>query len=130
MRDEGGNPSQAPKLSLHAEATAYLAAFFSIGLQPMANVVVPLWAIHLGIPPLLFGIVMGSRSLLPFLFAIHGGVLIDRFGAGRVMTCCAITTGVAYPGEALDIAHHCLPSSMGYPESTQPCQPSGNTDTP
>jgi len=94
MRDEGGNPSQAPKLSLRAEATAYAAAFFSIGLQPMANVVVPLWAIHLGIPPLLFGIVMGSRSLLPFLFAIHGGVMIDRFGAGRVMLVCAVGTGL------------------------------------
>lgn len=100
MRDDGGNPSQLPALSLRAEATAYFAAFFSIGLQPMANVVVPLWAIHLGIPPLLFGVVMGARSLLPFLFAIHGGVLIDRFGAGRVMLCCAVVTGtlsILYP---------------------------------
>lgn len=94
MKGDGGNPSQPPKLSPRAEATAYFGAFFSIGLQPMANVVVPLWAIHLGIPPLLFGIVMGARSLLPFLFSIHGGVLIDRFGAGRVMMFCAIATGV------------------------------------
>jgi NNP family nitrate/nitrite transporter-like MFS transporter len=94
MRDDGGNPSPLPTLSLRAEATAYLAAFFSIGLQPMANVVVPLWAIHLGIPPLLFGVVMGARSLLPFLFSIHGGVLIDRFGAARVMMVCAVATGI------------------------------------
>jgi NNP family nitrate/nitrite transporter-like MFS transporter len=94
MKDDGGNPSRLPTLSLRAEATAYLAAFFSIGLQPMANVVVPLWAIHLGIPPLLFGIIMGARSLLPFLFSIHGGVLIDRFGAGRVMMICAVSTGI------------------------------------
>ena len=68
MRDDGGNPSQLPKLSLRAEATAYFAAFFSIGLQPMANVVVPLWAIHLGIPPLLFGIVVIPLTFLRCIY--------------------------------------------------------------
>lgn len=81
--------SPAPRLSLRAEGTAYMAAFLSISLQPMANVVVPLWALSLGVPPLLFGIAMGARSLLPFLFSIHGGVLIDRLGTRRVMIFCA-----------------------------------------
>jgi len=48
-------------------------------------VVVPLWALHLEPSPLAFGIVMGARSLLPFLLAIHGGALMDRLGARQVM---------------------------------------------
>lgn len=94
-----GDPSP-PILGLRAEAMTYAVAFLSISLQPMANVVVPLWALSMGVPPLLLGIAMGARSLLPFLFAIHGGVLIDRLGVRRVMVFCALASAlisILYP---------------------------------
>ena len=49
------------------------------------NVVIPLWALYLEPSPFAFGIVIGARSLLPFLLSIHGGVLMDRFGTRQVM---------------------------------------------
>ena len=66
----------------------------------MAHVVGPLWALEIGATPLLIGIAMGARSFFPFLFSIHGGALIDRFGVRRVMHFCALTGAVllvAYP---------------------------------
>ena len=55
-----------------------------------SNVVVPLWVLHLDPTPLAFGLVIGAKSLLPFLFSIHGGVLMDRLGARRVMKFFAV----------------------------------------
>ncbi len=49
------------------------------------NIVIPLWALYLEPTPFAFGIVIGARSLLPFLLSIHGGVLMDRLGARQVM---------------------------------------------
>lgn len=48
-------------------------------------VVVPLWAVMLGAGPAEIGIMIGGRSVLPFLLSIHGGVLMDRFGTRRLM---------------------------------------------
>lgn len=61
-----------------------------------SNVVVPLWVLYLDPSPFAFGLVIGAKSLLPFLFSIHGGVLMDRIGARRVMMFFAII-GVIVP---------------------------------
>jgi len=60
------------------------------------NVVIPLWVLHLEPTPFAFGIVIGARALLPFLLSIHGGVLMDRLGARRVMLFFA-AIGLAVP---------------------------------
>lgn len=89
-----------PQLSRRAEFTAYSTAFASVGLLPMIHVVGPLWALHIGASPFLIGIAVGIRSLLPVIFAIHGGALIDRLGVHRVMTFCALLSAaltVLYP---------------------------------
>lgn len=89
-----------PTLSRPAEWTAYIASFFSVAILPMANLVVPLWALHIGASALEIGIIMGARSLLPFLFAIHTGALIDRMGPRRVMIFSAMFSlglSFAYP---------------------------------
>jgi MFS family permease len=78
------------RLSRRAEFTAYSTAMFSVGLLPMIHVVGPLWALHIGASPFLIGLAVGARSLLPFIFAIHGGALIDRLGVRRVMIFCAL----------------------------------------
>ena len=66
----------------------------------MIHVVGPLWALHIGAGPFLIGIAVGIRSLLPVIFAIHGGALLDRLGVRRVMTFCALLSAaltVLYP---------------------------------
>ena len=68
MTEEG--KSAETKLAPRAEITAYSTAFFSIGMLPMFHVVGPLWALKIGADPFTIGVAMGSRSALPFLFAL------------------------------------------------------------
>ena len=66
----------------------------------MIHVIGPLWALSIGASPFLIGIAVGARSLLPVIFAIHGGALLDRLGVRRVMTFCALLSAaltVLYP---------------------------------
>ncbi|MDC0033532.1 MFS transporter [Alphaproteobacteria bacterium] len=89
-----------PRLSRRAEFTAYSTAFISVGLLPMFHVIGPLWALYIGASPFLIGVAVGARSLLPFIFAIHSGALLDRLGVHRVMTFCALLSAaltVLYP---------------------------------
>jgi MFS family permease len=72
----------ARTIPLRTRLGIYGSGLFSDGAT---NVVVPLWALYLEPSPFAFGIVIGARSFLPFLFSIHGGVLMDRFGARQVM---------------------------------------------
>ena len=64
------------------------------------SVTVPLWAVMLGATPAQIGIMIGARSILPFFLAIHGGVLMDRFGTRRMMlvfTFVAVSIVPLYP---------------------------------
>lgn len=44
-----------------------------------------MWAVYLDISPGVIGVLLGIRHLPGLLFAIHGGVLLDRLGARPVM---------------------------------------------
>jgi MFS family permease len=74
-------------LPLRSRLAIYSSGLFSDGAT---NVVIPLWALYLEPTPFTFGIVIGARSLLPFLLSIHGGVLMDRLGARQVMLFFAV----------------------------------------
>ena len=76
---------EARRLNPVTEVACYACGFFSLGLVPTMWLVVPLWALGLGASPLEIGLVVGARSLLPMLFSIHGGVVMDRLGVRRVM---------------------------------------------
>ena len=75
------------RIPLRMQLALYGSAMFSDGAS---QVVVPLWVLTLHPSALAFGIVIGARSLLPFLLSIHGGVLMDRLGARQVMLFFAI----------------------------------------
>lgn len=62
----------------------YAVGFSSNALIMMLRVLVPLWAIHLGMSAGEIGLAIGATGVLPFLFAIHGGALMDRLGSRRV----------------------------------------------
>lgn len=68
----------------------YGAGVFSNSNVTISSIIVPLWALHLGVSPGIIGILLGVRNLPGLLFAIHGGVLLDRLGARPVMITFAI----------------------------------------
>lgn len=62
------------------------AGLLALGMFDAYVFIVPLWAVLIGANATEVGILVGARSLLPGLFTIHGGVLMDRFGPRGVMT--------------------------------------------
>jgi MFS family permease len=83
-----------PKRAL---ALAYGGGLLSMGLMDTLIFVVPLWALMLGASATEVGLLVGARSVLPFVFAIQGGVLMDRFGARRIMAVVTIAMIVLAP---------------------------------
>lgn len=63
----------------------------------MLKVAFPLWAIQLNLSASEIGIAIGAAGLMPFLLAIHGGVLMDRLGTRRVTMAYALATVIACP---------------------------------
>jgi MFS family permease len=75
----------------------YGTAFFSLSMVPMSSILVPLWMLSLGATPLMIGVAIGVRSLLPLLLSIHGGVLMDRLGPRRVTLVVAVMAALLFP---------------------------------
>lgn len=80
-RAHAGRP-EVPKRAYYPVLATSFAANVNADFLTVA---VPLWAVILGATPGEIGIMIGARSFLPFLLAIHGGVLMDRFGTRRMM---------------------------------------------
>ncbi|HTI86436.1 MAG TPA: MFS transporter [Alphaproteobacteria bacterium] len=75
---------------------AYGLGVLGISLLDLYALIVPLYAVMLGASATEIGILMGSRSVLPAIFSIHGGSLMDRLGTRRVMlTCTSAVTVLA-----------------------------------
>ena len=70
---------------------------FSNSSLHLYNVVVPLWAASLTQDELMLGIIFGARHFLPMLLLIHGGSLMDRFGARRVTIIFAVAAMIIPP---------------------------------
>ncbi len=81
---------------MRTQAPVYAAGLFSNSMSDVAAIVLPLWLAGMGVSPAAIGIVIGAKHILPFLLAIHGGALMDKLGARRLMVVCAlISAGVA-----------------------------------
>ncbi len=78
------------------QGAVYGAGLFANSMTHMVSVLVPLWVLTFETSPLMVGIALGSRHILPVLFSIHGGALMDRLGIRRVMIGFAIL-GIAVP---------------------------------
>lgn len=79
-----------------AEVAVYGLGMFGATLANLSAVVVPLWLISLQASPVMIGFALGAFNLLPFLFSVHGGALLDRLGARRVMIVFSLA-GMAVP---------------------------------
>lgn len=58
---------------------------FTNGVWDMLSVIVPLYAVAVGLSAAEIGLVVAARSVLPALLSIHGGILVDRLGTRRVL---------------------------------------------
>jgi MFS family permease len=86
--------TDAPPSAIYA---TYGVGFAGNGVSMMLKVIIPLWAIELHFSASQIGIVIGLSSLMPFLFSIHGGVLMDRLGARRVTIAYGLITAILSP---------------------------------
>jgi MFS family permease len=78
----------------------YASGFFNGNVYFLTGILMPLWAAIVVKEPFLIGVVVAARQVMPVLFAIHGGALMDRFGARRVMlifSAIGIVTMAAFP---------------------------------
>lgn len=73
---------------------AYGTGALSNGMTDMFAVVVPLWALSIGMPPTEIGLIVGARGILPLIFGIHMGVLIDRIGTRQVLMTVALVASL------------------------------------
>ncbi len=73
------------RIPLRDQLPVYAAGIFSNGATHLVTVILPLWVMMIDPSPLMIGIALGSRQILPVLFSIHGGALMDRLGIRRVM---------------------------------------------
>ncbi len=85
--------SSAERVPLRTQIGAFGSGMVANG---GTNVVIPLWVLSLDPSPFAFGLVIGARAFLPFLFSIQGGALMDRLGARQVMVVFA-TVGLSLP---------------------------------
>ncbi len=84
-----------PTPSTRALYAAYASGGTNNAVNMMLKVAVPLWALQLGMSPTMIGVAIGGAGLLPLLFSIHGGVLMDRFGTRRINLVLTIVATIA-----------------------------------
>jgi len=89
--DEIEAQKRVPAKALYA---TYGVGLTSNALVTMMKVVVPLWAIRIGMSPGEIGLAMGAGGLLPFILSIHGGTLMDRLGTRRITLLFAAVSTV------------------------------------
>jgi len=77
------------------EARASLAAgLFTFGIWDMLALVVPLYAVAVGMSVEQIGLIVAARSVLPAVLSVHGGILMDRWGIRRVLLWLALLIAV------------------------------------
>lgn len=112
--DSDADASAIPARILYA---TYAVGLASNALVLMLRVVVPLWAVQLGMSAGEIGLALGAGGVLPFVLAIHGGSLMDRLGTRRVTLVFAVTSTVLcalYPVMPFVIALYLLQVLSGF----------------
>ena len=87
---------EQPEDTIHArENIATLGAgLFTNGVWDMLSIVVPLYAVAVGLNVAEIGLVVAARSVLPTALSIHGGILMDRLGTRRVLLWVATASAL------------------------------------
>lgn len=66
------------------------AGLFTNGVWDMLSVIVPLYAVAVGLNAAEIGLIVAARSVLPAVLSIHGGILMDQLGTRRVLLWVAV----------------------------------------
>lgn len=66
-----------------------MCGFFSLSLMQMLALSIPLWGGHIGLSAALLGITVGARSVLPMVYSIHFGAMMDALGVRRILIVAA-----------------------------------------
>ena len=74
----------APQINHRALYASYAVGLFSGGQWDMMGIIIPLFAVFIGLSPGEIGLVVAARSALSVIFSIHGGILMDRLGVRAV----------------------------------------------
>ncbi len=93
-------PVETRNVPWRTQIAVYGVGLFTTSVFHVASIVIPLYAYTMNPSPLLFGLVFAAAHLLPLLFSIHAGALMDRLGARRVMLFCTAAAALlplAYP---------------------------------
>jgi MFS family permease len=85
-----GELAAADDVSWRVQGAVYGIGTFSTSVFYIGSVITPLYVYTMNPSPLLFGLVFSAPHVLPLLFSIHGGALMDRLGGRRVMLVCAM----------------------------------------
>ena len=88
--------SKRVRIPLRDQLPIYAAGIFSNGATNSVTMILALWVVMIDPSPLMVGIMIGSRQILPVLFSIHGGALMDRLGIRKIMIGFA-TIGAVTP---------------------------------
>lgn len=95
-----GSAASATSVAAPAPRTrwlTYASGTLTDAQSELLSFVIPLWGIVLGLGPLEIGILVSAKAVLPSLFAIHGGVLMDRFGTRLVLTVLGLACAAMPP---------------------------------
>ncbi len=79
------------------QAPVYGAGMFASTVTDVISIILPVWLAGTGKSAAAIGLIIGSKHILPILLAIHGGALMDRFGARGVMVGCLMLSVVTLP---------------------------------
>ncbi len=95
------NPQSTPETySWRLQLPIYASGFFNGNIYFLTGILMPLWGAIVVKEPFLIGLIVASRQILPVLLTIHGGALMDRFGARRIMLvfgAIGVATMAAFP---------------------------------
>ena len=69
------------RISWRIQAPVYGAGMFASTVTDVISIILPIWLAGTGESAATIGLIIGSKHILPILLAIHGGALMDRFGA-------------------------------------------------
>lgn len=107
-------------MPLRTELAVYGVGFFPVCTYFMTVTIMPLWVVQMELSPFLLGIVLGCRPVLPLLYSIHTGAMIDRIGGRKVMIFFAVilfVTPALYPAMPWVWAVIVLQMMMGLADS-------------
>lgn len=79
------------------QAPVYGAGMFASTVSDVVSIILPVWLAGTGKSAATIGLIIGAKHVLPILLAIHGGALMDRFGARGVMIGCLMLSVLTLP---------------------------------